>query len=226
MQKEQFIEFIRIPDSIKEENLLMLDELCDEYPYCSSLHKIRLKALKINNSKSYNSQLKMTAAISGNRALLFKYITQNSFNRTNKVLQYEIEPKKLEVGKPLEFDTSDTHSFNEWLKITKFKHIQRTEELTSAGNLKPIDKTNKIVDFITNNSKKKRPSKEFFSPSNMAQQSVEENNHLMTETLAKVYLEQGHYTKAITAYEILCLKYPQKSGLFADQIKAIKQLKS
>ena len=58
----------------------------------------------------------------------------------------------------------------------------------------------------------------------MAQQSMEENNSLMTETLAKVYLEQGHYKKAILAYEILSLKYPQKSGLFADQIKAIKQI--
>ena len=47
----------------------------------------------------------------------------------------------------------------------------------------------------------------------------------MTETLAKVYLEQGHYEKAINAYEILSLKYPQKSSLFANQIKAIKQLK-
>ena len=48
----------------------------------------------------------------------------------------------------------------------------------------------------------------------------------MTETLAKVYLEQGHLDKAIMAYEILSLKYPQKSSLFANQIKAIKQINS
>ena len=83
----------------------------------------------------------------------------------------------------------------------------------------------KIVDFISNSVKKEKPKKEFFSPIAMAKESIQENTTMMTETLAKVYLEQGHYDKAITAFEILSLKYPQKSGLFADQIKAIKQIK-
>ena len=46
----------------------------------------------------------------------------------------------------------------------------------------------------------------------------------MTETLAKVYLEQKKYKKAIQAYKILSLKYPEKSGFFADRITAVKQL--
>jgi len=44
----------------------------------------------------------------------------------------------------------------------------------------------------------------------------------MTETLAKVYFKQKKYSEAIKAYEILCLKYPEKISLFADQIKTIK----
>ncbi|MBC9795914.1 hypothetical protein IBL28_08050 [Sinomicrobium sp. FJxs] len=51
-----------------------------------------------------------------------------------------------------------------------------------------------------------------------------EKEGLMTETLAKVYLEQKRYKNAIQAYKILSLKYPEKSGFFADQIKAIKKL--
>jgi hypothetical protein len=46
----------------------------------------------------------------------------------------------------------------------------------------------------------------------------------MTETLAKVYLEQKKYNKAIQAYEILILKYPEKSSFFADRINEIKNL--
>ena len=46
----------------------------------------------------------------------------------------------------------------------------------------------------------------------------------MTETLARIYLEQKNYKKAIQSYKILSLKYPEKSGFFADQIKAVKEL--
>ena len=47
---------------------------------------------------------------------------------------------------------------------------------------------------------------------------------IVTETLAKVYLEQGHYEKAKAAYHQLILKYPKKSSLFASQIELIDQL--
>ncbi len=52
----------------------------------------------------------------------------------------------------------------------------------------------------------------------------ETSNSLMTETLAKVYLAQKKYENAIQAYRILSLKYPEKSGFFADQIKRIQIL--
>lgn len=52
----------------------------------------------------------------------------------------------------------------------------------------------------------------------------DEESSLVTETLAKVYMKQKHYDKAIKAYEILRLKYPEKSGFFADRIFEIKKL--
>jgi hypothetical protein len=227
MLSNQFIDLIRKPKSIQKEDLLRLDNLCEEHPYCASAHKLRLKALKESNSDRYNKELKLTAAISGSRSLLFEYITEEHFTTPLKevVEQLKESPKDvLELGKPLEFDNSETHSFGEWLKLANVKPVAREHTQKKVEQLKPLEKTNKIVNFIAKTVKKEKPKKEFFSPSAMAQQSLEENNSLMTETLAKVYLEQGHHKKAILAYEILSLKYPQKSGLFADQIKAIKQI--
>ena len=45
----------------------------------------------------------------------------------------------------------------------------------------------------------------------------------MTETLADLYIKQGKYHEALKAYKVLCLKYPEKISLFADQIKFIKK---
>ena len=228
MQSAQFIKHIRNPQSIQKEDLLGLNNLCKEHPYCSSLHKLRLKALKQAGSKNYNNELKITAAIAGNRTLLFEYITKDSFeiHKNQVVKQIKTKSKEiLQLGSPLEFDESEKHSFNEWLRLTHFKPINRDQNSNKNTKLKPAEKTSKIVDFISASKDKELPKKEFFSPTNTALKSLTEINNLMTETLAKVYLEQGHYEKAITAYEILSLKYPQKSSLFANQIKAIKQIK-
>ncbi|MDF4203769.1 hypothetical protein PXD56_12415 [Maribacter sp. SA7] len=52
-----------------------------------------------------------------------------------------------------------------------------------------------------------------------------DHNELMTETLARVYLEQKKYKNAIQAYKILSLKYPEKSSFFADRIKTVEKLR-
>ena len=50
------------------------------------------------------------------------------------------------------------------------------------------------------------------------------SEELMTESLAKILLRQKKYKKAIKAYKILSLKYPEKNVFFAGQIQKIKKL--
>ncbi len=54
---------------------------------------------------------------------------------------------------------------------------------------------------------------------------ADEQGKFVTETLAEIYLKQGLWDKAINAYEVLSLKYPEKSGFFADRIREIKKHK-
>ncbi len=56
--------------------------------------------------------------------------------------------------------------------------------------------------------------------------SVSENDELITETLAMIYLEQKKYDKALDAFRKLSLKYPEKSIYFATRIEEIEKLKN
>jgi hypothetical protein len=62
----------------------------------------------------------------------------------------------------------------------------------------------------------------FFIPEQKAKESLLENEHLITETLARIYALQGNVNKAVRAYEILSLKFPQKSAYFATLIQKLK----
>ena len=138
----------------------------------------------------------------------------------------ETPEEKLNIGKPLEFDKNETHSFSEWLKITSFKPIIREETTKLEPKTQDDSKAKKLdlIDkFIAANPKIK-PIKQTSSTTDISQRSSYQSDSLMTETLARIYLEQKNYEKAIQAYRILSLKYPEKSGFFADQIQAVKQI--
>lgn len=132
--------------------------------------------------------------------------------------------EKLETGKPLPFTTQETHSFNEWLQIAKIKPINREESIEKNQSVENnlTSKLPTIDKFIEANPKIKPVNKDIDFPSVTIK--IEETPYLMTETLARVYLEQKKYSKAIQAYQILILKYPEKSSFFADRISDIKKL--
>ncbi|MCJ7758600.1 MAG: hypothetical protein MUP24_10680 [Gillisia sp.] len=127
-----------------------------------------------------------------------------------------------DMGSPLNFNASEAHSFSEWLSLTKTKPIDRISEDSKKTTDSKSRKSELIDDFISK-SPKLKPDKSS-TTTNLAPERTLPPEGLMTETLARVYLEQKNYKKALQAYKILSLKSPEKSGFFADQIRAIKKL--
>jgi virulence-associated protein VapD len=138
----------------------------------------------------------------------------------------KLAEEKLELGKPLNFSTNEKHSFQEWLQLSRIQPIVREkEEQTNSNSLNETQKKKLelINKFIETNPKIPAVKSETTSNATL-DLNKEDHSMLMTETLAKVYLEQKKYQKAIQAYEILILKYPEKISFFADRISDIKIL--
>ena len=111
------------------------------------------------------------------------------------------------------------NTWQNWLKI------DRTETAkTEPEPSKIIEKKAEIIDkFIEENPKISQLKEDAHY---VVKEKANDISHLMTETLAKLYVEQRLYTKAITAYEALKKKHPERQDEFEDKIQEIKELKN
>jgi hypothetical protein len=232
MNIQDFTYLINHPKEIKKEQTKQLEDVISTFPYFQSARALYLKGLKNQDSFKYNQTLKTTAAYTTDRSILFDFITSSLFiddkteeseaihkKVTEIFVKEKVEPLEvLEIGKPIEFKNTEAHSFNEWLQLGSFKPIER-EEKKSKSN-----KKNDLIDQFIASKPKIKPVKNDDTILDAIKQEPLDYNTLMTETLAKVYLEQKKYKNAISAYRILSLKYPEKSSFFANRIKAIKLL--
>jgi tetratricopeptide (TPR) repeat protein len=139
----------------------------------------------------------------------------------------------LQMGSPLPFTRDEKHSFSEWLQLASLRTPAGGEppageapegpgEASDAGDRQ---KKFELIDRFIARNPKITPGERKPSDIDISESLKLDKKELMTETLARVYLEQGKYKKAIQAYRILILKYPEKSGFFADQIKAVEKLR-
>jgi hypothetical protein len=124
-----------------------------------------------------------------------------------------------ETGDLLELDIDETgQDFAE--DIIESPAQFKNEEINSKKQLQAelIDK------FIVTNPRIEPNKDKSDSPAeDISQPFVEERGGFFTETLARIYVNQGYYSKAIDIYEKLSLKFPEKSSYFASQIEKVKE---
>jgi len=213
MNKKNFIKILQQPEKLSKKELLFLQEISDEFPYFQPSRAIYLKSLADNEDIKFKKNLKSTAIYTRDRKILFDFI-KNIQNQNDKVFfnKNEITSALVENNISDSEEISEQNSFVDWLKLSNLKPIDRSKE-TQA-----VDK------FISKKPKIRIEANET-QHDNDKNDDLANQSGFMTETLAKLYLNQKNYEKAIQSYKILILKFPEKNSYFADQIKKIKKLK-
>ena len=138
--------------------------------------------------------------------------TEEAANSDKPEPKAEIE-KVSEVVKPTSNSnvTSFISTWKSWLKIDRSEIVTPSEQ----------DKKAAIIDKFIENNPKISPIKD--DVDFIVKEKSNDISHLMTETLAQLYVEQKLYTKAIQAYKILQEKHPEKTEEFEERIEEIKK---
>ena len=194
------------------------------------------------NARSYSSILKEFDASDHNTASLLKEIL-NTYPFFQSASAYYL--KTLKVQKKESYNnllsktailTNDRTILRNWIYEKKRNEIiEKVDKIEKYSFLDWFDVINEsesnleykidLIDKFIKNSPKINIDKEFKLNEEIIPESKVSDN-LVTETLAKIYVNQEKYNKALRAYKILSLKYPKKSSFFADQIEKIKKLKN
>ena len=112
--------------------------------------------------------------------------------------------------------------------VSYLMQTESDEEKESAART-PLMKGQNLIDNFIENDKGKIQLKEI--PEYLPQHIDNDNNgekdgdeSFFTETLAKIYIKQGRYSKALEIIQRLSLNYPKKNAYFADQIRFLEKL--
>jgi len=241
-------QWVSHPELLNRESLYELRNLLARYPYFQSVRLLYLKNLYLLHDINFGLELRKAALYVADRRVLFYLIEGDKFvvepkkskepissfveeepslDRTLSLIDAFLSTIPEETSQSTDFDLSSDYTsylLNEEEAVKKEDSLRdETPQLhrhelidgfieKATGDmslkLKPLDEDDEVS----------------VSPPEPIVADSENDEDCFTETLAKIYIKQQRYSKALEIIKKLSLKYPKKNAYFADQIRFLEKL--
>lgn len=246
----EIAELIQHPEQLDSETLYDLRSLLALYPYYQSARLLLLQNLYLLHDPNFNEELKRAAIYITDRKVIFNLVeaAHYRFKETESMhggqpgttketpgakkesrtlslidsfldtIPEEPQPQQKTKRRPTPADATIDY-------VSYLLETEDAEETESSPQLKGQDL---IDNFINNNGTKiKLKDEPEYMPALDDTEPEEDNNpkeSYFTETLARIYIKQGRYDKALQIIQRINLNNPKKNAYFADQIRFLEKL--
>ena len=212
MTLNNIIQWMEHPEMLNAVTLYELRTMVARYPYFQTLRLLYLKNLYLLHDETFGHELRNSVLYVADRRVLFNLIEGELFAM-----------KPVRGIKPVAAVMEEEPSIDRTLSlINAFLAVKPDEEPASDDLELAADYASGYVLTEDNISEEEEKPQE---PEKVEEKGENElDDSYFTETLAKIYIKQHRYDKALEIIRKLNLKYPKKNIYFADQIRFLEKL--
>ena len=249
MRAEELYRLMEEPSELTEGTLLELRRIVEDYPYFQVARMLYLKNLAVLNDMSFTSELEKMAIFLPDRKKLFQLIEGDKYGLNSRV-EHEPDMRKEDTFSLIDAFLSNRNEEPEPKKEASFLFqpsvssdymfwslSKEEEEKPSGEDAENRLRHHDLIDSFIKNDQQRMPgsgleireeTSRAETPESVKDLDDEQSKSLedscLTETLARIYIKQKRYDKALQIIKNLSLKYPEKNVYFADQIRFLEKL--
>ena len=246
---ERITELINHPERMDRDTLYELRSLLALYPYFQTARLLMLQNLYLLHDATFDEELRRASAYISDRRVVFKMIEGRHYEYHTMVKQRQTMPKP-DTGEdrtstlidnflgqiPKDYNEEDERRLKRKPTpadaavdyISYLVEVEPDSGQHMPGEV-PQMPGQDLIDSFINDDKGKfvlsdepeyRPEPQGTPGNN----EIEVGGEFFTETLARIYIKQGRYSKALEIISRLSLENPKKNAYFADQIRFLEKL--
>lgn len=221
-------QWIEHPEMLNSSTLHELRTLVLRYPYFQSARLLYLYNLYLMHDAAFGTELRRSALFIADPKVLFYLIEGDA---------YRLKPESrdaAEDAKTAAASAGEEEGDRTLMLIDSFLSKQPDEQFLTSE----LDYTTDYASCLLNTPDEPsaedgpvmmplddlRASEQDGGTETEGTSDGEEDDGYFTETLAKIYIKQRRYDKALEIIRKLSLKYPKKNIYFADQIRFLERL--